>query len=62
MTKITQDNKNKIIEHYVANILSDMDNNSLYALAYDYVVDTKISMTLESLEKEILQYYPHLLD
>jgi hypothetical protein len=62
MTKITQDNKNKIIEHYVANILSDMDNNSLYALAYDYVVDTKISMTLENLEKEILQYYPHLLD
>jgi hypothetical protein len=62
MTKITADNKAAIIETYVANILSDMDSNSLYALAYDCVVTNKASMTIESLEKEILQYYPHLLD
>lgn len=62
MTKISHKNKKEIIELYVTNILSDMDINTLYALAFDCVAEKKTSMTNEILEKEILQFYPDLLD
>jgi len=60
--KINDENRSKMIEDYVGNIVDSMDTKTLCQLAYDFLVQDKSSYTNEQLETEILDYYPELLE
>lgn len=62
MTKVTDKNRDKIIDKYVTNIVEDMDHGDLYAFVYDTLIESKGLMENEALESEILDYYPDLLN
>lgn len=53
MINITPLNRKTITEKYVQYLLNNMDDNSIYALAYDCIVKEKNLMSDESLSQEI---------
>lgn len=59
--KIDQTNRNDIIRSYAHRLLDDMDFDTLYTFAYEQLVINKDTMNNESLESEILGYYPEIL-
>lgn len=62
MIKITDKNREEIIEQYAGYLLDNMDFDTLWAFAYDCLVDSKNLMDNVALESEILDYYPNLLE
>jgi len=62
--KIIVDDKNreKIIDIYCKRLLDDMDFNSLHCFALHMLKDNKEGLTNKTLEDQILDYYPDLLD
>lgn len=59
---VTDKNREDIIESYASRLLDDMDFDTLYAFAYEQLVESKDLMTNESLEDEIKEYYPEILE
>lgn len=61
MIKITDKNRETIVNEYISGLLDTMDWDDLYQLAYDYLYDSKDLLTNEALELEIKDYIPELL-
>jgi hypothetical protein len=61
MVKVTDKNRDKIIEDYVHELIDTMDWDSLYSFAYEQLVQSKGLMDNVPLENEILEYYPNIL-
>lgn len=61
MIKVTDKNRDKIIDEYVTNIVDGMDHGHLYAFVYDTLIESKSLMENEALESEILEDYPDIL-
>ena len=59
--KITEENRDKIIEDYVDRIVDSMETGDLICLVQDMLTDQKQDYTNEELETEIRDYYPDLL-
>jgi len=62
MIMVTDKNRDVIIESYSSRLLDDMDFDTLYAFAYERLVEGKGLMDNEPLENEILEYYPEILE
>lgn len=62
MMKVTDKNRDKILETYCTRLLDDMDNETLYQFAYDMLFDSKDLMDNKPLEDEIKDYYPDILE
>jgi hypothetical protein len=62
MINITSENRQQITEKYVQYLMDNMDDNSIYALAYDCVINSKNQMSNESLSQEIQRIYPSLIE
>ena len=61
MKNVTDKNRDEIIEQYAQDILDGMDYETLYAFAYETLVEKKDILDNEALETEILEFYPDLL-
>jgi hypothetical protein len=59
---VTDKNREDILDIYSESILDGMDFQSLWELAYNSIRDSKDLMSNESLEDEILEYYPEILE
>jgi len=62
MIMVTDKNRDVIIESYSSRLLDDMDFDTLYAFAYEQLVESKQTVTNEDLENEILGYFPEILE
>ncbi len=62
MINITSENRQQITEKYVQYLMDNMDDNSIYALAYDCVINSKNQMSNESLSQEIQRIHPSLIE
>lgn len=62
MIMVTDKNREVIIETYASRLLDDMDFDTLYAFAYEQLVESKGLMDNEPLEDEIKEYYPEILE
>jgi hypothetical protein len=62
MIMVTDKNRDVIIESYSSRLLDDMDFDTLYAFAYEQLVESKRLMDNEPLENEILEYFPEILE
>jgi hypothetical protein len=61
MIKVTDKNRDQIIEEYASQLIDSMDWDSLYTFAYEQIVQSKDLMDNEPLEDEILEYCPDIL-
>ena len=61
MIKVTDKNRDQIIEEYASQLIDNMDWDTLYTFAYEQLVQSKDLMDNVPLEDEILEYYPHIL-
>jgi hypothetical protein len=59
---VTDKNRDVIIESYSSRLLDDMDFDTLYAFAYEQLVESKQKTTNEDLENEIIGYFPEILE
>lgn len=59
---VTDKNRDVIIQSYASRLLDDMEYDTLYAFAYEQLVDSKSLMDNEPLEQEILDFYPDFLE
>jgi hypothetical protein len=62
MIKITDENRNIIMDSYVSRILDDMEYDTLYTFAYDMLKDGKSGLSNDQLANQISDYYPDLLE
>ena len=62
MIMVTDKNRDVIIESYSSRLLDDMDFDTLYAFAYEQLVQSLSLMDNEPLENEILEDYPKMLE
>lgn len=62
MIKVTDKNRDEIIDKYAEYLLDGMDFQELWELAYNHIHDSKELMDNEPLEQEILDYYPEILE
>jgi hypothetical protein len=62
MIMVTDKNRDDILDNYCEYILDNIDFKGLLELAYNTIKDSKDLMTNESLEDEILEYYPEILN
>jgi hypothetical protein len=62
MIMVSDKNREDIIETYASRLLDDMDFDTLYAFAYEQLVESKGLMDNEPLEDEIKEYYPEILE
>lgn len=62
MIKVTDRNRDEIIHKYCERLLDDMDSETLYQFAYDMLIEKKDLMDNISLENEIVDYYPDMLE
>ncbi len=62
MTNVTDKNRDKIIEDYVDTLIDGMDFDTLYAFAYEQLLESKSLMDNHALENEIIDYCPHILE
>lgn len=62
LVNVTEKNREDIIRSYAHRILDDMDFDTIYTFAYEQLVESKGVMDNESLEKEIRDYYPDVLE
>lgn len=61
MIKITEENKNSIIDNYATMLIDGMDFHSLWEFARDGIVKNLKDYDLEQLETEIKEIYPEIL-
>jgi hypothetical protein len=62
MIMITDKNRDVIIESYSSRVLDDMDFDTMYAFAYEQLVESLKLMDNEPLENQILELYPEILE
>ncbi len=62
MIKITDKNRDSILEEYVTRTIHDMDAKTLAQFAYDIMIESKGLMENHALEMEILDYCSDLLE
>lgn len=62
MVKITDDNRQAIVESYIDQIIDSTDLKDLIIMVADFIENNLRDYTNEQLENEIVDYYPHLLD
>jgi hypothetical protein len=62
MIKVTDKNRDIIMDSYVSRVLDDLDYDSLYSFAYDMLKDGKSGLTNDQLTNQIVDYYPDLLE
>ena len=62
MIKVTDKNRDQIIEEYASQLIDNMDWDTLYTFAYEQLVQSKDLMDNIPLENEILEYYPDILN
>jgi uncharacterized UPF0160 family protein len=62
MITVTDKNRDDIIKNYASSILDSMDFDTLYAFAYEQLVESKDLMDNEPLENEIKEFYPEILE
>ena len=62
MIKVTDKNRDVIMDRYASRVLDDMDYNTLYALAHIMLKDSKKGLTNDQLTNQIADYYPDLLE
>lgn len=60
--KVTDSNRDDTIRSYAHAILEDMDDNCLYTLAYEFIIDSKNPLSNQDLEAEISSRYPDILE
>jgi hypothetical protein len=58
---INAENRDKIQDEYIQQMIDGMDIDTLASLAYDYLSKDKDEYTHKQLETEILEYYPEIL-
>lgn len=62
MTKITDKNREGLIDAYIDQTLDSMDLKSVLELAREYLQKNLQEYSNEQLENEINEYYPDLLE
>jgi hypothetical protein len=62
MVMVTDKTREDIIRVYASRLLDDMDFDTLYAFAYEQLVESKSLMDNEFLENEIKDYCPDILE
>lgn len=62
MIKVTDENRDVIMDSYVSRILDDMEYDTLYTFAYDMLKDGKSGLSNEQLTNQISDYYPDILE
>jgi hypothetical protein len=62
MIKVTDENRNVIMDSYVSRILDDMEYDTLYTFAYDMLKDGKSGLTNDQLTNQIVDYCPDILE
>ena len=62
MIKVTDKNRDVIMDAYASRLLDDMDFDTLYSFAYDMLKDSKSGLTNDQLTNQICDYYPDLLE
>jgi hypothetical protein len=62
MIKVTDENRNVIMDSYVSRLLDDMDFDSLYSFAYDMLKDGKSGLSNDQLTDQIFDYCPDILE
>ena len=62
MIKVTDENRDVIMDSYVSRILDDMDYDTLYTFAYDMLKDGKSGLSNDQLTNQIADYYPDILE
>ena len=62
MIKVTDKNRDQIIEEYASQLIDNMDWDSLYTFAYEQIVQSKELMDNEPLENEIIEFCPNILE
>lgn len=61
MIKVTDKNRDDIIDKYATYVLDSMKFQEIWDLAYESICNSKDLMDNESLENEILETYPEIL-
>ena len=62
MIKVTDENRDVIMDSYVSRILDDLDYDSLYSFAYDMLKDGKSGLSNNQLTDQIFDYCPDILE
>jgi len=62
MIKVTNKNRDVIMDSYVSRLLDDMDFDTLYSLAYSMMKDNKKGLTNDQLTNQVSDYYPDMLE
>ena len=62
MIKVTDKNRDVIMDSYVSRVLDDMDYDSLYLFAYLMLRDNKRKLTNDQLTDQIFDYCPDVLE
>jgi len=62
MIKVTDENRDVIMDSYVSRILDDMEYDTLYTFAYDILKDGKSGLTNDQLTNQIVDYCPDILE
>ena len=62
MIKVTDKNRDVIMDSYVSRILDDMEYDALYTFAYDMLKDGKSGLSNDQLANQISDYYPDILE
>lgn len=62
MIKVTDKNREQIIDTYASYVIDNMDFQSLWEFARDGIVKNLKEYTTEQLEGEIKEYYPEILE
>lgn len=60
--KITEENKDNIIDNYATMLIDGMDFHSLWEFARDGIVKNLKDYSIEQLETEIKEFYPEILE
>ena len=62
MIKVTDKNRDVIMDSYASRVLDDMDFDTLYAFAHIMLKDSKKGLSNDQLTNQISDYYPDLLE
>ena len=62
MIKVTDENRDVIMDSYVSRILDDMEYDTLYTFAFDMLKDGKSGLSNDQLANQISDYYPDILE
>ena len=60
--KLTPEQRDKLQDNYVHQIVDDMDMKTLCTFVYDSISGSLDDYSTEELITEVKEYYPHLLE